>query len=305
MNGMEHLSSEYRMYLTTEAGLSENTCNSYVMDIDQYIEFLEKYRNITDPDFITIDDVRSYLQSLKRKNIASSSQSRKLSALKSFHKFLTLEHYASKNVAKLIQNPKQEKHLPQVLSIEEVENLLNVLTEDNPIELRNKTMIELAYSSGLRVSELVNLKLKDLHLESGFIQIFGKGSKERIVPVGEVAIDLLNKYISTGRVAYQNIKSKDYVFITRRGTNMTRQNFFDIIRQKAALAGIEKEISPHKLRHSFATHLLERGIDLRLIQELLGHESISTTEIYTHINNQRLKEVYINAHPRAGKTIEK
>lgn len=296
---MKHLIGEYRMYLKSEALLSDNTCDSYVRDITQYLEFIEKYRKKTDPEFIDIEDIRSYLSSLKRKNISSSSQSRKLSALKSFHKFLMLEKYVSKNVAKLIQNPKQVKHLPTVLSIEEVENLLGVLTEDNPIELRNKTMIELAYSSGLRVSELVNLKLKDLHLDNGFIQIFGKGSKERIVPVGEVAIDLLNKYISLGRIKYQNVKSKDYVFITRRGTNMTRQNFFDIIRQKAALAGITKEISPHKLRHSFATHLLERGIDLRLIQELLGHESISTTEIYTHINNQRLKEVYINAHPRA------
>ena len=215
-----------------------------------------------------------------------------------------LEKYVDKNVAKLIKNPKQEKHLPTVLSIEEVTNLLNVLTEDNAIELRNKTMIELSYSSGLRVSELVNLKLGDLHLESGFIQIFGKGSKERIVPVGEVAIDLLYKYIKEGRPQYQNVLSKDYVFITRRGKNMSRQNFFDIIKQKAELAGITKDISPHKLRHSFATHLLERGIDLRLIQELLGHESISTTEIYTHINNQRLKDVYLSHHPRASKKIE-
>lgn len=299
MGELKHLVGEYKMYLKSEAGLSNNTCDSYEKDIIQYVDFLEKYRNISEPDSIQIEDIRSYLLSLKRKNISTSSQSRKLSALKSFHKFMMLEKYVSKNVAKLIQNPKQEKHLPTVLSLEEVENLLNVLTEDNPIELRNKTMIELTYSSGLRVSELINLRLKDLHLDNGFIQIFGKGSKERIVPVGEVAIDLLNKYISTGRSVYQNIKSKDYVFLTRRGTAMTRQNFFDIIRQKAHLAGIEKEISPHKLRHSFATHLLERGIDLRLIQELLGHESISTTEIYTHINNQRLKEVYINAHPRA------
>ena len=300
MSEMSHLANEYKMYLTSEVLLSDNTTNSYHGDIVQYVKYLEDVRNIHDPRDISIDDVRSYLSSLKRNKITSSSQSRKLSALKSFHKFLMLEKYVDKNVAKLIQNPKQVKHLPTVLSIEEVENLLNVLTEDNEIELRNKTMIELAYSSGLRVSELVNLKLKDLHLDNGFIQIFGKGSKERIVPVGEVAIDLLNKYISIGRIKYQNVKSKDYVFLTRRGTAMTRQNFFDIIRQKAKLAGITKEISPHKLRHSFATHLLERGIDLRMIQELLGHESISTTEIYTHINNQRLKEVYINAHPRAN-----
>ena len=300
MSEMSHLPNEYKMYLTSEVMLSKNTTESYYLDIVQYVNYLEEVRNITDPAQINIEDIRSYLASLKRNHISSSTQSRKLSALKSFHKFLVLERYCDKNVAKLIKNPKQEKHLPTVLSIEEVTNLLNVLTEDNEIELRNKTMIELAYSSGLRVSELVNLKLSDLHLESGFIQIFGKGSKERIVPVGEVAIDLLNKYIRVARPKYQNLSSKDYVFITRRGKNMTRQNFFDIIKQKANLAGITKEISPHKLRHSFATHLLERGIDLRLIQELLGHESISTTEIYTHINNQRLKDVYLEHHPRAN-----
>lgn len=298
---MNTLIREYEMYLTTEAKLSKNTCISYVNDITQYLDYIKKYREKHDPEDINIEDIRSYLASLKRNHISSTSQSRKLSAMKSFHKFLMLEKYVSKNVAKLIQNPKQEKKLPTVLSIEEVENLLNVLSEDTPLELRNKTMIELAYSSGLRVSELVDLKMKNLHLNNGFIEIFGKGNKERIVPVGEEAIYLINKYLETARLLYVNNKSKDYVFLTRRGTNMTRQMFFEIIREKAILAGITKEISPHKLRHSFASHLLERGIDLRLIQELLGHESISTTEIYTHINNTKLKNVYLNAHPRARK----
>lgn len=298
---MNTLIREYEMYLTTEAKLSKNTCSSYVNDITQYLDYIKKYREKHDPEDINIEDIRSYLASLKRNHISSTSQSRKLSAMKSFHKFLMLEKYVSKNVAKLIQNPKQEKKLPTVLSIEEVENLLNVLSEDTPLELRNKTMIELAYSSGLRVSELVDLKMGNLHLNNGFIEIFGKGNKERIVPVGEEAIYLINKYLETARLLYVNNKSKDYVFLTRRGSNMTRQMFFEIIREKAKLAGITKEISPHKLRHSFASHLLERGIDLRLIQELLGHESISTTEIYTHINNTKLKNVYLNAHPRARK----
>ena len=298
---MNTLIREYEMYLTTEAKLSKNTCISYVNDITQYLDYIKKYREKHDPEDINIEDIRSYLASLKRNHISSTSQSRKLSAMKSFHKFLMLEKYVTKNVAKLIQNPKQEKKLPTVLSIEEVENLLNVLSDDTPLELRNKTMIELAYSSGLRVSELVDLKLGNLHLNNGFIEIFGKGNKERIVPVGEEAIYLINKYLETARLLYVNNKSKDYVFLTRRGTNMSRQMFFEIIREKAKLAGITKEISPHKLRHSFASHLLERGIDLRLIQELLGHESISTTEIYTHINNTKLKNVYLNAHPRARK----
>lgn len=298
MKGFIH---EYEMYLNVEAKLSKNTSENYIRDISQYCEFLTKYRNISNPEDITIDDVRSYLNSLKRNHISSASQSRKLSAIKSFHKFLMLEKYVTKNVAKLVQNPKLEKKLPTVLSIEEVDNLLNCLTEDTPLELRNKTMIELAYSSGLRVSELINLKIGNLHLQSGFIEIYGKGNKERIVPVGGEAIDLINKYLETARLLYINNKSKDYVFLTRNGTNMTRQMFFDIIKEKAKLAGITKDVSPHKLRHSFASHLLERGIDLRLIQELLGHESISTTEIYTHINNMKLKNVYMNAHPRARK----
>lgn len=298
MKGFIH---EYEMYLNVEAKLSKNTSENYIRDISQYCEFLMKYRNISNPEDITIDDVRSYLNSLKRNHISSASQSRKLSAIKSFHKFLMLEKYVTKNVAKLVQNPKLEKKLPTVLSIEEVDNLLNCLTEDTPFELRNKTMIELAYSSGLRVSELINLKIGNLHLQSGFIEIYGKGNKERIVPVGGEAIDLINKYLETARLLYINNKSKDYVFLTRNGTNMTRQMFFDIIKEKAKLAGITKDVSPHKLRHSFASHLLERGIDLRLIQELLGHESISTTEIYTHINNMKLKNVYMNAHPRARK----
>lgn len=298
---MEHLIHEYEMYLNVEAKLSKNTTENYVSDITQYCNYLTKYRNITEPENITIEDVRSYLSSLKRNHISPSSQSRKLSAMKSFHKFLMLEKYVTKNVAKLVQNPKQEKKLPSVLSVEEVDNLLNCLSTDTPLELRNKTMIELTYSSGLRVSELINLKISDLHLQNGFIQIFGKGNKERIVPVGEEAIDLINEYLETARLLFANNKSKDYVFLTRLGSKMTRQMFFEIIKEKAKLAGITKDVSPHKLRHSFASHLLERGIDLRLIQELLGHESISTTEIYTHINNTRLKNIYLNAHPRARK----
>lgn len=298
---MEHLIHEYEMYLNVEAKLSKNTTENYVSDITQYCNYLTKYRNITEPENITIEDVRSYLSSLKRNHISPSSQSRKLSAMKSFHKFLMLEKYVTKNVAKLVQNPKQEKKLPSVLSVEEVDNLLNCLSTDTPLELRNKTMIELTYSSGLRVSELINLKISDLHLQNGFIQIFGKGNKERIVPVGEEAIVLINEYLETARLLFVNNKSKDYVFLTRLGSKMTRQMFFEIIKEKSKLAGITKDVSPHKLRHSFASHLLERGIDLRLIQELLGHESISTTEIYTHINNTRLKNIYLNAHPRARK----
>lgn len=293
--------AEYTLYIKTEIKLSKNTCESYIRDITEYCTFLEKNRSIIDPRDITVDDIRSFLSKLNREHITPSSQSRKLSSLKSFHKFLVLEKYADVNIAKLVSNPKKEKKLPTVLSIEEVEQLLSVLNEDNPLEIRNKAMIELTYSSGLRVSELISLKISDLHMQMGIIDVFGKGSKERVVPINQNTLELLKRYLANSRPHFENIKSKDYLFINRRGEQLTRQSFFLIIKEKAKLAGITKDISPHKLRHSFASHLLERGLDLRLIQELLGHEDISTTEIYTHINNIKLKEIYYNAHPRAKK----
>lgn len=295
---------EYRLYINTEIKLSLNSVNSYLTDVIKYCEFLEKYRGITDPKQISVDDIRSFLASLSRRKITPASQSRKLSALKSFHKFLVNEKYVTINVAKLISNPKQEKKLPTVLSVEEVDLLLNSFDLSNPLDFRNKAMVELTYSSGLRVSELVNLKLSDLHISMGFINVFGKGSKERIVPINSEAIDIIKKYIDEIRPKYANIHSKDYLFLNQHGYPLTRQTFFLVIKSKAKDIGITKDISPHKLRHSFASHLLERGLDLRLIQEMLGHEDISTTEIYTHINNMKLKEIYLNAHPRAKKDVK-
>lgn len=298
---MKNFVKEYEYYINGELNLSKNTCESYLRDVDQYCDFLSKNRNCCAPADITIDDLRAYLSSLKRKQINSSSQARKLSAIKSFHSFCMKEKYTTTNISKLVANPKQEKKLPVVLSIEEIDTLLDSLNNDNPLEMRNKAMIELLYSSGLRVSELVNIRLVDMKLSARVIHIYGKGSKERIVPVGEEAIDAINYYLDNGRNKLQNVKSKDFVFLNNHGAPLTRQAVFGIIKEKALNCGITKPISPHKLRHSFASHLLERGLDLRLIQELLGHEDISTTEIYTHINNQRLKEIYNNAHPRARK----
>lgn len=298
---LSNLKSEYNIYITMELALSENTCSNYAHDVSDYCDFIERVRNKVFPDEISVEDIRSYLSSLKRKHISASSMSRKLSAIKSFHKFLINNHYVKQNVAKLISNPKQEKKLPVVLTVEEVDMILNVLTTENPLELRNKTMIELTYSCGLRVSELINLKISDIHLKMNIIDVYGKGSKERIVPVGDEAISLIKEYLELGRPKLANSKSRDYLFLNRNGLPLSRQMFFLIIKEKAKLAGITKEISPHKLRHSFATHLLERGLDLRLIQELLGHESISTTEIYTHINDSRLKEIFKESHPHAYK----
>ncbi len=293
---------EYSLYITTEMALSKNTCENYERDIEKYCDFIVNVRKKTNPMDIEIEDVRAFINSLKRKHIASSSQARKLSALKSFHKFLLLEKYVTINVAKMIANPKQEKKLPTVLSVEEIDKLLKSLTTDTPIALRDKAMIELTYSSGLRVSELINLKLSDYHPSMGFIDVFGKGNKERVVPVGEEAVYYLNLYLKESRPKLVKTNLNNYIFVnSRNGGPVSRQSFFEIIREKALLAGIDKPISPHKIRHSFASHLLEHGLDLRIIQELLGHEDISTTEIYTHINNAHLKKVYLSTHPRAKK----
>lgn len=298
---MNNFLKEYHYYLISELHLSSNTWHSYESDVEQYITFLTKYRNISDPNDIQITDLRAYIDSLNRHKIEPSSQSRKLSAIKSFHKFLIKERYVKINITNFVDLPKQVKKLPTILSIEEVDKLLNTLNTDTPLECRNKAMIELTYASGLRVSELVNLKLSDLHLDAGFIQIHGKGNKERIVPVGEIAIDSLNHYIENARMQLIK-KHTDILFVNGRdGGQITRQAFFLLIKEKVKEAGINKEISPHKLRHSFASHLLKNGVDLRLIQELLGHEDISTTERYTHIQNDDMIKTYKHAHPRARK----
>ncbi len=298
---MDNYIKEFHYYLISELHLSSNTWHSYESDVSKYVEFLVKNYKINDPKDVEISHLKSYIDSLHRKKIEPSSQSRKLSAIKSFHKFLLKERYVQTNITTSIDLPKQVKKLPTVLSIAEVDLLLNTLNTDTPIETRNKAMIELAYASGLRVSELVDITLSDLHLDSGFIQVHGKGNKERIVPVGEIAIDSLNYYLNDARLQLLK-KHNDYVFLNGRdGNKMTRQAFFLIIKDKVKQAGIKKEISPHKLRHSFASHLLKNGVDLRLIQELLGHEDISTTERYTHIQNDDMIKTYEHAHPRARK----
>ena len=301
MINLEIFIKEYHYYLISELHLSSNTWKSYESDVQKYVDYLIKNYKINHPKDIQISHLKSYIDSLHRKKIEPSSQSRKLSAIKSFHKFLIKEKVVSENISESIDLPKQVKKLPTVLTIEEVDRLLDTLNNDTPLETRNKAMIELAYASGLRVSELVDLKLSDLHLDAGFVQIHGKGNKERIVPVGEIAIDSLNFYLENARLQLLK-KHNDFVFLNGRdGSNMTRQAFFLIIKDKVKQAGINKEISPHKLRHSFASHLLKNGVDLRLIQELLGHEDISTTERYTHIQNDDMIKTYEYAHPRARK----
>ena len=295
---MQKYVNEYKYYVQGDLRLSENSVVSYKNDIIQYIEYLEK-KGINDPNDIKIEDLRSYLRTLKNKQIAPSSQLRKLSAIKSFHKFLFIEKYTEHNIAKAIDSPKQVKKVPVIFSIDEIQKLLDSLHQDNPIEARDKAMIELAYAGGLRVSELCNLKLGDIHLDMQYVQVYGKGNKERIVPIGEKAIDSINYYIKNARPLLVK-KHTDVLFLSAiKGQAMSRQAFDEILKEKAKNCGINKPISPHKLRHSFASHLLKNDVDLRIIQELLGHESISTTERYIHIKNEDMNQKYMEMHPRA------
>lgn len=299
---MEQLVVEYTSYLASEKMKSQETIKAYRSDILNYIYFLENVSNIHNIKDVTTEDVKKYLAYLKKLGYNASSSSRELSALKSFHKFLVLERYTKTNPTLTISAPKLDKKLPTVLSIEETMMLLNSLNEDTPFNARNKAMIEVMYGTGLRVSELVNLKLSELHLTSKMISTTCKGSKERIVPINDYASKVLREYIIKHRPELlKRGKDQNYVFLNNVGDPLSRQSFFLILKRLAKEAGITKEISPHTLRHSFATHLLEAGTDLRYIQEMLGHEDISTTQIYTHLSKQKIKAVYNSAHPRGDK----
>lgn len=297
---MDNFIAEYLHYIRGELKLSKNTCLSYQTNVKRYIDYLVKYRNIKDPKDITVDDIRGFLSTLKSKNYENSSIHRILTAVRSFHRFLFLEKYTNTNPSNLIDSPKLEKKLPKILSIKEVNSLIDTIDVSDYINYRDKAMIELAYSCGLRVSELVSLKLEDLHLDLGFIKVLGKGRKERIIPIGQLAIDAINNYLKLCRPILLK-KPTNALFLNKRGLELTRQTFNEILKKHIGQTDILKKVSPHTLRHSFASHLLQEGSDLRMIQELLGHENITTTEIYTHVSNEKLKQVYIAAHPRAKK----
>ncbi len=300
---LKRLLKEYEYYLKITKGLSLNSINSYLSDLNEYIDFLVKNYAIKDPDKITKQHIRNFIGRLKRKHDTSATISRKMSAIRSFHKYLLLEKIVFTNVASGISLPKKAQKLPQILSLEEVDALMIASDGDEPLELRNRAMLELLYGSGLRISELIKIRLGDLHLNMGFINVNGKGDKERIVPLGEEGRYALRRYLDKGRPRLKKVDG-DIVFVNNRGSSISRVGFYKTLKKLTTKAGITKEVSPHTLRHSFATHLLENGVNLRMVQELLGHEDISTTQIYTHINKKHLKEVYEEFHPRAKKEEE-
>ena len=295
---MEGYVNEFIQYLAVERGLAQNTLESYGRDLRQFQAYLHNGQL----DFIK-DSSRStilaYLNNLQTKGRAVSTISRNLAAIKSFYQYLVRERYLEKDPAAHLESPKLEKKLPKILTISEVEELLKQPNTFLPTGLRDKAMLELLYATGIRVSELISLNISDINLDMGYIKCYGKGAKERIVPLGSIAAKCVQEYIGKGRPKLVRTYEEAALFFNHHGNRLTRQGFWKIIKKYAQEATINKEITPHTLRHSFATHLLENGADLRSVQEMLGHADISTTQIYTHVTKNRLKEVYDKAHPRA------
>ncbi|MBQ6784013.1 MAG: site-specific tyrosine recombinase XerD [Acholeplasmatales bacterium] len=292
--------ADFKYYLEYNLRLSENTINAYMTDLYQYEEFMVVYEKIEDEEEIEREDINKYIQSLKRKKLSKQSISRKIIAIKEFHKFLFKEKVTRENLAESIDTPKVDKKLPEVLSIDEISKMINSIDGDDPLSLRNRAMMEVLYSSGLRISELLSLTNEQIHYKDQYLSITGKGDKERIVPLGYYAVIALRKYMGEARDSLLNGKKSNLVFFNYKGDMMSRQGFFKYIKKLAEENGITKEISPHTIRHSFATHLLENGTDLRTIQEMLGHEDISTTQIYTHLDRSRIKAEYDRSHPMAN-----
>jgi integrase/recombinase XerD len=287
---------DFISYLKLERGVSSNTVSSYASDLNKFFIYLDKEK-ISDIAKVKKDDISNFLWDEREKGSQSSTMARRLIAIKVFFKYILREGYINKDIASYLETPRIWKKLPDALSIDEVAKLLDTVKTRDKITIRDKALLELLYATGMRISELVNLKLTDLNLEVGFIRCFGKGGKERIVPVGSKAKNALKKYIEKSRFELSK-KTNPYLFLNRFGKKLSRQTCWKLIKKYTKLAGIKKEVSPHTLRHSFATHLLERGADLRIVQELLGHANISTTQIYTHIDKERLKQIHKKFHPR-------
>ena len=295
---MENYVQHFISYLASERGLAQNTLESYGRDLRYFQQYLENNR-LTFATGSTNEIIRTYLDELKKQGKAVSTISRNLAALKSFYQYLLKEQYLDADPASKIESPKLEKKLPQVLSVQQVELLLKQPNINLPAGLRDKAMLELLYATGIRVSELITINVNDVNLELGYIKCFGRGAKERVVPLGSISSKCVSQYLRKGRTALVRSKQEEAMFVNHHGRRLTRQGFWKIIKKYALEAHIEQKITPHTLRHSFATHLLENGADLRSVQEMLGHADISTTQIYTHVTKNRLKEVYDKAHPRA------
>lgn len=289
----------FRSYLQLERSLSGNSVEAYEHDIEKLYQFAEVKDLKGGPESIRLEDLQEFLKWINELGMSARSQARMLSGIKSFYKYLLIENLVKDDPTTLLEGPKLGRKLPDFLTVEEVNSIIGAIDLSKPEGERNKAMLETLYSSGLRVSELVNLKKSNLHPEIGLLKVTGKGNKERLVPVGSIALKQIATYESAYR-SHLQIKpgNEDVLFLNRRGAKLTRVMIFTIIKQLVVAAGIKKSISPHTFRHSFATHLIEGGADLRAVQEMLGHESITTTEIYTHLDRDYLRSAILQFHPR-------
>jgi integrase/recombinase XerD len=294
---MEQLLDQFLQYLIVEKGLSRNTIEAYGLDLTRFLDYL-KGRGIKEPRGIGKFEVRGFLLSLRRKNLSAKSIRRDLSAIRTFFKFLIQEGILEINPIDDLESPQASKKLPEILSLNEIERLLEQPDLQTRLGIRDRAMLEMLYATGMRVSELTRLPTHQVNLEGGYVLLYGKGSKERIVPLGSEAMNWVTLYLSTARGLLAKTKQSPFLFINRSGKGMSRQGFWKNLRDYARKAGLRKRITPHLLRHSFASHLLERGADLRSVQMMLGHVDISTTQIYTHVTGERLKKVHKQYHPR-------
>ena len=295
---MDDLTQQYLDYLIIEKGLSKNSLVSYSADLAQYLTFLEKNK-ISDLDDVDTAVVLAWMVHLSRKGLSGKSRARHLISVRGLYRYLISEQKVSTNPVKNIDIPKTGLSLPKIMTVKEVEALLTVPDTRKPREMRNSAMMEIMYGAGLRVSELIRLQLQDVNSSAGFVRVFGKGSKERIVPFGSKARAATMEWLEQGRPFLMKNLSSPYLFVARAGKPMTRQSFWKIIKKYAGMANLSYNITPHTLRHSFATHLLEGGADLRSVQTMLGHSDISTTQIYTHISKDYLAQMHQKFHPRS------
>jgi integrase/recombinase XerD len=285
-------------FLEVERGVSRNTVESYRRDLEKFAEYIKKARK--DVSDVTRDDIVKFLMHLKDTGLSPTTIARNLAAMKTFWKFMVAEQITKENVAAIVETPKTWKTLPDVLNRQEIERLLDSPPRKGWMGIRDRAILELMYATGLRVSEVTNLKKVNVNLESGFVKCLGKGGKERIVPLGRVAGKAIERYIRDARHKLTGKgREDDHLFLSRLGKKISRQSLWKIMRKYTRQAGIKKHITPHSLRHSFATHLLEGGADLRGVQEMLGHADISTTQIYTHVNKDKLRKIHEQYHPRA------
>ncbi len=288
----------FQAWLQIEKGLSPNTIDAYLNDLIKLSQFSSESEHVLRPNNVTTKQLQKFLQWINELGLGATSQARILSGIKAYFRYLKMEEIIENNPAQLLESPRTQRKLPVVLSLEEIDAMLEALDMSKEQSQRNQAIIETLYGCGLRVSELVLLQLSNLHFDEGFIRVIGKGNSERLVPIGKTAMHTIKQYVKYERVHVQPQKGEeDYVFLNRRGKHLTRVMVFTIIKQLALAAGIKKNISPHTFRHSFATHLVENGADLRVVQEMLGHKSILTTEIYTHVDRQYLKETIVEFHP--------